>query len=206
MDRTLSVDVNRQSVHSIEPEVRQFETSESFVVELTNHGSATHVHLNVDDGLADAISLDGGNHFLEAGRSYRIEASVDQRSRPVSGRLKIVTGYGAETAVIDISLIPPEESPEKVPVEVDERLSKPQPRQDSPQRSRGSSGSRSRRSRTSRGDDGLPMRVIAAGALVALALLFVVVGALIAGNPAVILGVGIVLVAIAGAAALLYSS
>lgn len=205
MDRTLSVDVNRQSVHSIEPAARQFETSESFVIELTNHGSATHVHLNVDDGLADAISLDGGNHFLEAGRTYRIAASVDQRSRPVSGRLKFVTGYGAETAVVDVSLIPPEENPEKAPVEVDERLSKPQPRSESRQRNR--SPDRSGRSGHSSGSGtGLPTRTIAAGAIVALALLFVVVGALIAGNPAVILGVGIVLVAIAGAAALLYSS
>lgn len=190
MSRTLPVDVNRRSVHSIEPHVREFETSESFVVELTNHGSATHVHVNVDDGLADAISLDGGNHFIEAGRTYRIEASVDQRSRPVSGRLKIVTGYGAETAVIDVSLIPSEEPPEKMPVEVDDRLSKPQPRSpEQPQQQRGTS-----------------MKPIAAGALVVFSLAFVVVGSLIAGNPAVIIGVVIVLLALAGAAALLYSS
>ncbi len=189
MSRTLPVDINRRSVHSIEPQIREFETSESFVVELTNHGSATHVHLNVDDGLADAISLDGGNHFIEAGRTYRIEAGVDQRSRPVSGRLKIVTGYGAETAVIDVSLIPSEEPPEKVPVEVDERLSKPQPRSTEQPQQRGTS-----------------MKPIAAGALVVFSLLFVVVGSLIAGNPAVIIGVGIVLLALAGAAALLYSS
>ncbi|MDL5361143.1 hypothetical protein [Halalkalicoccus sp. NIPERK01] len=192
MVRTLPVDINRRSVHSIEPQLREFETSESFAIELTNHGSATHVHLNVDDGLAEAISLDGGNHFVEAGRTRRIEATVDQRSRPVSGRLKIVTGYGAETAVIDVSLIPPEEPPEKVPIEVDERLAKPQPRpRDQPSRE---------------SEPAVPVRAIAAGALVVLALLFVVVGALIAGNPAVILGVGIVLVAIAGAAALLYRS
>lgn len=192
MVRTLPVDINRRSVHSIEPQLREFETSESFAIELTNHGSATHVHINVDDGLAEAISLDGGNHFVEAGRTRRIEATVDQRSRPVSGRLKIVTGYGAETAVIDVSLIPPEEPPEKVPIEVDERLAKPQPRpRDQPPHESESS---------------VPVRAIAAGALVVLALLVVVVGALIAGNPAVILGVGIVLVAIAGAAALLYRS
>jgi hypothetical protein len=190
--RTLPVDINRRSVHSIEPQLREFETSESFAIELTNHGSATHVHLNVDDGLADAISLDGGNHFVEAGRTRRIEATVDQRSRPVSGRLKIVTGYGAETAVIDVSLIPPEETPEKEPVEVDERLSKPQPRQRDPP--------------AQQPETGVPARALAAGALVILALLFVVIGSLIAGNPAVILGVGIVLVAIAAAAALLYSS
>ncbi|MCL7417859.1 MAG: hypothetical protein M8354_08480 [Halalkalicoccus sp.] len=192
MVRTLPVDINRRSVHSIEPRLREFETSESFAIELTNHGSATHVHLNVDDGLADAISLDGGNHFVEAGRTRRIEATVDQRSRPVSGRLKIVTGYGAETAVIDVSLIPPEETPEKEPVEVDERLSKPQPRQRDPP--------------AQQPETGISARALAAGALVVLALLFVVIGSLIAGNPAVILGVGIVLVAIAAAAALLYSS
>lgn len=198
MVQTLPVEINRRSVHSIEPGVRQFETSESFTVELTNYGSATHVHLNVDDGLADAVSFDGGNHFVEAGHTLRIEASVDQRSRPVSGRLKIVTGYGAETAVIDISVVPPEETPEKAPVEVDERLAKPQPRsRERPSRQTGT------RSGT---ETGLPTRAIAAGALVALALLFVVVGALVAGNPAVILGVGIVLLAVAGAAALLYSS
>ncbi|WP_122090095.1 DUF7524 family protein [Halalkalicoccus subterraneus] len=191
MARTLPVEINRRSVHSIEPGVRQFETSESFTVELTNHGSATHVHLNIDDGLADAISLDGGNHFVEAGRTHRIEASVDQRSRPVSGRLKVVTGYGAETAVIDISLIPPDEPTEKVPVEVDERLSKPKPRtRDQPERTT---------------ETTLPTRAIAAGGLVVLALLLVVVGSLIAGNPAVILGAGIVLLAVAGAVVLLYA-
>lgn len=190
MTQTLSVDVNRGSVHSIEPQVRQFETSESFVVSLTNHGSATHVHLNVNDGLAGAIAIDGGNHFIEAGRTHRIEATVDHRSRPVNGRLKIVTGYGAEMAVIDISLIPSEETPEKAPVEIDERLSKPRPREQPTQQT----------------DSNVPLRVIAAGALVVLSLLFVVVGALIAGNPAVILGVGIVLLGIGGAVALLYSS
>lgn len=191
MARTLPVDINRRSVHSIEPGVRQFETSESFAVELTNHGSATHVHLNVDDELADAVSLAGGNHFVEAGRTHRIEASVDQRSRPVSGRLKVVTGYGAETAVIDISLIPPEKTPEKAPVEVDERLSKPQPRV--------------REQPAPTNETALPTRTIAAGTLVVLALLAVTVGSLLAGNPAVILGVGIVLLAVAGAAALLYA-
>lgn len=191
MARTLSVDVNRGSVHAIEPEVRQFETSERFIVSLTNHGSATHVHINVDDGLADAISLEGGNHFIEAGRTHQIEASVDHRSRPVSGRLKIVTGYGAETAVIEISVIPPEATPEKAPVEVDERLSKPQPY--------------SREQPTQQAETAVPLRTIAAGALVLLSLSLVVIGSLIVGNPGVILGVGIVLLGIAGAAALLYS-
>ncbi len=189
MARTLSVDVNRRSVHSIEPQVRQLETDDSFVIELTNHGAATHVHLNVDDTLAETLSVAGGNYFIEAGRTRRIEATVDQRSRPVSGRLRIATGYGAETAVIDVSLTPSEDRAERQPVEVDDSLSKPRPRQQPEQT-----------------ETDLPVRAIAAGTVVVLALLLVVVGALVAGNPAVILGVGIVLLGIAGAAVLLYGS
>ena len=113
-------------------------------------------------------------------------------SRPVSGRLKIVTGYGAETSVIEISLIPPEKTAEKAPVEVDARLSKPQPR--------------SREQPPQRTETAVPARSIAAGAIVLLSLSFVVIGALIVGNLGAILGAGIVLLGVAGAAALVYSS
>jgi hypothetical protein len=205
---TLSVDLNRRSVHSIEVPER-FETSDSFTIELTNHGEAAHVHLNLDDELSRAIALADGNHFIEAGRTRSMEASVDQRSRPVSGRLKVVTGYGAEADYVDVSLIPPDRQVEKSPVEVDERLAHPRPREEAETRSRGGGRdrSRNRNQRRSRGrDSGLPLRTIAAVSLVAFSLLFVVVGALIAGNPAVILGVGIVLVGIAGAALLLRQS
>lgn len=172
----------------------RFETSDGFTIEITNHGEAAHVHLNLDSDLSKAIALDGGNHFVQAGRTRTIEASVDQRSRPVSGRLKVVTGYGAETAYVDVSLIPPVETAEKSPVEVDERLARPKPRENHQPR---------RRSRNRSRDQGLSLRTIAAIALVVLSLLLVVGGALIAGNPAVIVGVGVVLVGIAGAALLL---
>ena len=195
MSTTLSVDLNRRSVHSIEVPER-FETSDGLTIEITNHGEATHVHLNLDSDLSKAIALDGGNHFVQAGRTRTIEASVDQRSRPVSGRLKVVTGYGAETAYVDVSLIPPAETAEKSPVEVDERLARPQPRDNHQPRRRSRSRNRSR-------DQGLSLRTIAAISLVVLSLLLVVGGALIAGNPAVIVGVGVVLVGIAGAALLL---
>ncbi|MFC7007657.1 DUF7524 family protein [Halalkalicoccus salilacus] len=172
----------------------RFETSDGFTIEITNHGEAAHVHLNLDSDLSKAIALDGGNHFVQAGRTRTIEASVDQRSRPVNGRLKVVTGYGAETAYVDVSLIPPVETAEKSPVEVDERLARPKPRDNHQPRRRSRNRSRDRR---------LSLRTIGAIALVVLSLLLVVGGALIAGNPAVIVGVGVVLVGIAGAALLL---
>lgn len=205
MSDTLSVDLNRRSVHSIEVPER-FETSDSFTIELTNHGEAAHVHINLDDELSKAIAIADGNHFIEAGRTRTIEASVDQRSRPVSGRLKVVTGYGAEAGYVDVSLIPPTRQVEKSPVEVDERLAHPKPREGSELRNRGGNRSRSR-TRTrgpSRGrDSGLPFRTLAAVSIVVFSLLLVVVGALLTGNPTVILGVGVVLVGIAGAALLL---
>lgn len=201
MPDTLSVDLNRRSVHSIEVPER-FETSDSFTIELTNHGEAAHVHINLDDELSKAIAIADGNHFIEAGRTRTIEASVDQRSRPVSGRLKVVTGYGAEAGYVDVSLIPPTRQVEKSPVEVDERLAHPKPREGSEPRSRG--GNRSRTRSPSRGrDSGLPFRTLAAVSIVVFSLLLVVIGALLTGNPAVILGVGVVLVGIAGAALLL---
>ncbi|WP_336344217.1 DUF7524 family protein [Halalkalicoccus ordinarius] len=203
MPDTLSVDLNRRSVHSIEVPER-FETSDSFTIELTNHGEAAHVHINLDDELSKAIAIADGNHFIEAGRTRTIEASVDQRTRPVSGRLKVITGYGAEAGYVDVSLIPPTRQVEKSPVEVDERLAHPKPREGSEPRSRGGNRSRTRTRSPSRGrDSGLPFRTLAAVSIVVLSLLLVVVGALLTGNPAVILGVGVVLVGIAGAALLL---
>lgn len=211
MPDTLSVDLNRRSVHSIEAPER-FETSESFVIELTNHGEAAHVHVNVDENLSGAVALDGGNHFIQAGRTRRIEAGVDRRSRPVSGRLKIVTGYGAEDAYVDVSLVPSNRSMEKPPVEIDESLSMPQPHRGTATRKRGRSGrgGSGGGGRTGAGagtgtEGGLELsnRTIAAAGLVAFSLLLVVLVALITGSPAVILAVGIVLVGVAGAAALL---
>jgi hypothetical protein len=215
---TLSVDLNRRSVHSIEAPER-FETSESFVIELTNHGEAAHVHVNVDENLSGAVAFDGGNHFIQAGRTRRIEAAVDRRSRPVSGRLKIITGYGAEAVYVDVSLVPSNRSREKPPVEIDESLSMPQPRQGTTPRNRGRSGRGGRGGSGAGGRTGAGAgtgtgtrggldpsnRTIAAAGLVAFSLLLVVLVALITGSPAVILAVGIVLVGVAGAAALLWN-
>lgn len=186
MPETLPVEINRRAVHSIEPATTDFETAESFTIELINHGEAAHVHVNLDEDLSGAVSLNGGNHFIAAGQTHAIEVAVDERSRPVSGRLRIVTGYGAETAHINVSVTPPTEPAEGGSVEIDDRLSSPQPRSES----------------GNGGPDG-SSRALAAAGLVGGALLVVVIGALIVNNLAVILGVGIVLVAVAGAALLL---
>lgn len=133
MASTLTVTINRDDVHTIAPATATFEATGDFVVELQNEGQATHVHLHLDDELAEIASIDGSNNrFVEAGKSATVPVSVTGGDRPVTGHLKIVTGYGAETAYVDVDIVTPTERRETV--SVDENLSVKQPSPDPPKR------------------------------------------------------------------------
>ncbi|WP_331232825.1 DUF7524 family protein [Natronorarus salvus] len=126
MSQTLPVVINRDAVHEIAIGTEAFETDRSFIVEIENAGQATHVHLSLDDDLSRAASVDGGgNYFVEAGAVYRVRISVDREAAPTTGRLSVVTGYGARRAhaAVTISETPPTKEPR---VAVDERLGVPQ--------------------------------------------------------------------------------
>jgi len=126
VSQTLPVVINRDAVHEIAIGTEEFETDRSFIVEIENAGQATHVHLSLDDDLSRAASVDGGgNYFVEAGAVYRVRVSVDGEAAPTTGRLSVVTGYGAQRAhvAVTISETPPTREPR---VEVDERLGVPQ--------------------------------------------------------------------------------
>lgn len=175
---TLSVDLNGEHLHDVEVRDRMT-VSEPFEIELLNHGEAVHVHLHLDDALSRVARLDAGNHYVEAGRTLAVGVETASVDEPVSGRLKIVTGYGAETAYVEVTVAPDGE--EKAPVEVDESLAKPQPR-----RGRTASDARGRSDPeplSSRGP-------LLAGAAALLVLLAVVVGFLI-DSPLVFLGAGV---------------
>ena len=125
MTDTLVAEINRQRLHSLEvPE--SFETGGSFVVELRNRGESTHVHLHLDDSLSEVARLEANNHYVraEATRKVRIEIDAPADTQ-VTGRLKIVTAYGAETRYVTVTVdnTPPNR------VEVDPELGKPQPRE-----------------------------------------------------------------------------
>lgn len=126
MTDTLVAEINRQRLHSLEvPE--SFETGGSFVVELRNRGESTHVHLHLDDSLSEVARLEANNHYVraEATRQVRIEVDAPENAE-ISGRLKIVTAYGAETRYVTVTV---DTTPPNT-VEVDPELSKPQPRDD----------------------------------------------------------------------------
>lgn len=143
MPDTLSVDVNRTHLHSVEaPD--SFSTTGSFDIELENHGEAVHVHVHLDDSLSEVASIDAINHHLRAGVVRRVPVVVHRDEQSVSGRLKVASAYGAETRYVDLSL--QAVRPTKPPVEVDAALSKPNPqtnRTGTASRSGGRSRSRS---------------------------------------------------------------
>ncbi len=125
----LSVDLNRDGLHEIAVP-SSFETDGPFEVLLRNHGEAIHVHLNLDDELSAVARLGETNHYVEpySQRSVRIETRAV--STPVTGRLKIVTGYGTKSTYSTVRLSPPGTVTDHV--RVDESLAKPQRREPEP--------------------------------------------------------------------------
>jgi hypothetical protein len=99
------VELNRESVHAIDvPD--SFTAEGPFHVELRNDGGAAHVHLHLDDDLSRVARLDDVNHFVEAGARKRVPIGVRPNLDPRTGRLKIVSGYGAEEAYVDLTVVP----------------------------------------------------------------------------------------------------
>lgn len=114
---TLAVHLNRSDLHAIEVPAT-FETPESFVVELDNHGEAAHVHLRLDDALSEIASLPTSNHYVRPGGVTRVPISVHDEG-PVGGILTVATAYGSETEDIEITIGP---TAGKERVEIDESL------------------------------------------------------------------------------------
>lgn len=122
MSRALSVDLNRDRLHDIAV-TEAYTTDETFLIELVNHGEAVHIHIHLDDTLSQVARLETGNHYVAKNRSQTVPIEIDAPSAPVTGKLKIVTGYGAETAYVDVTVEPFVE--EESTVQIDEELGKP---------------------------------------------------------------------------------
>ena len=183
MPRTFDIVINRDAVHAIEPAVSSYETVGDFAIVLENEGQATHVHLHLDDDLARIASLpNGNNYFVEAGKSRSVQVSVGPGHRPITGRVKVVTGYGAETKYVDVSVIDEVDQPRSVAV--DERLSVKQPRPEATQ-------------------SPVFTGTAAVVGLVLIAIGLAIAAMLIAGSAAVFLGASVVVLAVAFAIYLL---
>jgi hypothetical protein len=122
----LPVHVSREELHSLEvPE--SFEATDSFDLQLVNHGESVHLHIHLDDALSRVATVDAGNHHVEreSRRYVRVDVDTDKLDEePLYGKVKIASAYGANTRWIDIKVVEPEESEQTVAV--DESLAQPQ--------------------------------------------------------------------------------
>jgi len=122
---TLPVHLNRQERHSLEVPP-SFETGDSFVIAVRNHGEAGRIHVHLDDGLPDIASIEDTNFYVEANGVTEIPVSIHGTDH-VFGKIKVASGYGAVTRWIDVEVTEPDDEED---VEVGEDLGKPQPRDD----------------------------------------------------------------------------
>ncbi len=122
MTDSLDVAVNRQGLHTLEVDDR-FEADGPFVVELTNHGEATHVHLHLDDDLSAVAGLEASNHYVESGRSRRVRVQALQPDEwpadVVRGKLKVVVAHGNTRQFVDVVF---DRTTDDDPVEIDPEL------------------------------------------------------------------------------------
>ena len=122
MTDSLDVAVNRQGLHTLEVDDR-FDADGSFVVELTNHGEATHVHLHLGDDLSEIARLEASNHYVESGRSRRVRVRAlrpdEWPADTVRGKLKVVVAHGNTRQFVDVVF---DRTTDDDPVEIDPEL------------------------------------------------------------------------------------
>lgn len=122
MSESLRVELNGDGIHTITAPA-EFETDGPFVVVLDNAGAAVHVHVHLDDALSAAARLQNGNHYVEEDGTRRVRVDASASEQPVTGTLRVVTGYGAEEAHVRVTIDPG--AAEDSGVEVDEEFSRP---------------------------------------------------------------------------------
>jgi hypothetical protein len=121
VSESLPVRLNHDRLHDIETRA-SFEASDSFAVLVHNGDAPVHVHLHLDDALSTVASIPANNHFVDADSTRQVGVEVEEGgSRPVEGQLKIVTGHGAETDYVSVTIAEPEPEPA---VTVDDSLGK----------------------------------------------------------------------------------
>lgn len=127
MPDSLPVHLNHDRLHDVDT-VASFEATESFPILLQNGDAPVHVHLHLDDALSQVASIPANNHFVDADATRQVTVEIEDGPRPVEGRLKVVTGHGAETDYVVVSVVEPEEREDAV--DVDETFADPPTREE----------------------------------------------------------------------------
>jgi len=102
----LAVSVSEGELHEVAA-LDEFETDGPFLIELSNRGRDAHVHLRLDDALAGVATLAETNPHVPRDETVEIVADVDAVATPVTGRLTVETGYGADGTEVAVTVTPP---------------------------------------------------------------------------------------------------
>lgn len=118
--------VNHDGLHTLRVP-STFEASGPFVVELSNEGTAAHVHLNLDDKLSEVARLEATNHYVDGDERRVIDVKTLEPSawpeETIRGRLKVVVGHGQQTHYVTVVF--DRSAGEKSEVRVDPDLATP---------------------------------------------------------------------------------
>ncbi|RQG90256.1 hypothetical protein EA462_09760 [Natrarchaeobius halalkaliphilus] len=119
----ITVYVNRGTTDSLEAETESIETHRTFTLDLQGYERPAHVHCRILGDLDRIVSIDQSNYYLEPGVETGVPVEIDSAriDEPVDGQLEIVTGYGAESLTIDLTVTPAPDTG----IDVDRSLSKP---------------------------------------------------------------------------------
>lgn len=187
---SITVHVNRSAGGTIEVERPTLETDRSFELSVVNHGEPVHLHVKPSAELADTVSIQETNRFVDADERITVPVTVAGHTGPVTGRLDLATKFGANAASIEVTLTGGVGDDQRV--EIDDRLTTP-PR-DEPEDP----------TVLELAADRLTVETLGLAGLVALALLVGLATAVVVGGLVAFLGVAVVLAGVLAALVLIY--
>ncbi|OLZ41448.1 hypothetical protein A6E15_10835 [Natrinema saccharevitans] len=121
-DTEVTVHVNRESTDALETAASALEVDGSFAVRLAGHDAPAHVHCRLAGDLERIAALEEGNYYVEPNAVTTVPVAVDADAidGPVEGTLEVLTGYGAESIAIAVTVVPGPPA-----VDVDDSLAAP---------------------------------------------------------------------------------
>ncbi|AGB32553.1 hypothetical protein C488_12843 [Natrinema pellirubrum DSM 15624] len=121
-DTEVTVHVNRESTGTLETAASALEVDGSFSLRLKGHSAPAHAHCRLAGDLERIAALEEGNYYVEPNAVTTVPVAVDADGidGPVEGTLEVLTGYGAESITIPVTVVPGPSA-----VDVDDSLAEP---------------------------------------------------------------------------------
>ncbi|AGB15375.1 hypothetical protein Halru_0748 [Halovivax ruber XH-70] len=189
MPESISVYVNRSGHGTIDVGQSTLSTDRAFELSVENHGDPVHLYVSPGSTLADTLTVQRPNTYVDADETVTVPISVHGHDGPLSGTLSLETRFGANSTAIDVTLTGGVGDDRRV--DVDERLATP------------ATDDRSTDHPLDRIGDAIGPETIALGGLATLALLVGLATAAVVEGPFAILGIVMVCSGIAVGVALL---